>query len=902
MSNTQKLRLDLPLVLPDIHGTDDPCVKRLQSKLVGRPGIDEAHVTGAEEGKPQLCVHYDPNVISLGRLRELVESEGLALTDRFAHVLARVNVPMHARFAQRIADQLRAVDGVIEADVSPGGVVRLEYDRSITDETRLAQRLSTLEITVDATKAGAAKAPALQREHEPVGGTKAANDEHADHDHHGHDHAKGGDHDHDHGHGSGDSSKAGHGYGGKEHDHDHKGHSHGKGEEGGEHNHDHGGVFGEKTELIFACLSGVFLLAGWLIGRNGSGPEWLPKACFVVSYFFGGYYTVREAIENLRAKRFEIDTLMLVAAAGAAALGSWGEGALLLFLFSLGHSLEHYAMGRARRAIEALAKLAPDTATVRRESGTEVVPLEKLEVGDVVVVKPNERLPADGVVVVGTSSVNQAPVTGESVPVDKRSVADGKAAIGNFERVAAENRVFAGTINGSGAMDVMVARKADQSTMARVIKMVTEAEAQRSPTQQFTEKFERIFVPSVLVLVGLLLCAGFVIDEPFSQTFYRAMAVLVAASPCALAISVPSAVLSGVARAARGGVLVKGGGPLENLGTLTSIAFDKTGTLTEGKPKLTDAVPAQGVPEAELLAVALAVEEHSDHPLAAAIVSGAKERLGDKAELLQSSDVKSITGRGVQAQLGGETVHIGKPVLFTELPDSKVPSDVDEANAKLVADGRTTMIVRKGGRFLGVIGVMDTPRPVAGQVMGELRKLGIERLIMISGDNQKVAEAVAQTVGLTEARGDLMPEQKVEEIKKLRTEHGKVAMVGDGVNDAPAMANATVGIAMGAAGSDVALETADVALMADDLAQLPFAVGLSRSTSRVIKQNLWVSLGVVAVLIPATILGLNIGTAVIFHEGSTLLVVFNALRLLAYKPFDKSAKPAEPAGEPAKAA
>lgn len=860
MSDIQKLRLDLPLVLPDIYGAEDRCVSRLQDKLADRPGIEGAHITGAAEGEPQLCVHYDPAVISLSRLRELIRSEGLAVAGRFAHIVGRVNAPMHVRATRRVAEQLRSLGGIIEADVSPSGVVRIEYDRSLTDESDLTQRLTLLDISVNWAT------PAVQ----PTTAVRSCK-------------------------ASADSGTAGH----KAAANDHRAlqranHTCGK-DEGGEHSHRHGGLFGEKTELIFACLSGVFLMAGWLVGRRDTGLEWLSTHCYVVSYFFGGYYTIQEAIENLRAKRFEIDTLMLVAAAGAAALGSWGEGALLLFLFSLGHSLEHYAMGRARRAIEALTKLAPDTATVRRDSGTEVVPLEKLEVGDVVVVKPNERLPADGVVVVGTSSVNQAPVTGESVPVDKRPVEDGRITIGRFEGVAAESRVFAGTINGAGAMDIMVARKADQSTMARVIKMVTEAEAQRSPTQQFTEKFERIFVPSVLVLVGLLLCAGVVIDEPFSHTFYRAMAVLVAASPCALAISVPSAVLSGVARAARSGVLVKGGGPLENLGTLTSIAFDKTGTLTEGKPKLTEVVPAQGVPEHELLAVALAVEEHSDHPLAAAIVNGAKERLRDKTDLPQAVDVKSITGRGVRAQLGGETVHIGKPILFRELSDSTVPDDIDEANKKLIADGHTTMIIRKGARFLGVIGVMDTPRPVAGRVMGELRKLGIERLIMISGDSQKVAEAVAQTVGLTEAQGDLMPEQKVEEIKKLRTEHGKVAMVGDGVNDGPAMANATVGIAMGAAGSDVALETADVALMADDLAQLPFAVGLSRSTSRVIKQNLWMSLGVVAVLIPATVLGLNIGTAVIFHEGSTLLVVANALRLLAYKPFDKSATAAEPA-------
>nr|WP_233575039.1 heavy metal translocating P-type ATPase [Stagnimonas aquatica] len=665
-------------------------------------------------------------------------------------------------------------------------------------------------------------------------------------------------------------------------------HAEHQGEQGG-HSHENAGLFGEKSELIFALLAGAFALAGWLLARQGVGPGWLPTASFVVAYIFGSYYTAQEAIENLRAKRFEIDTLMLVAAAGAAALGEWAEGALLLFLFSLGHSLEHFAMGRARRAIEALAKLAPEVATVRRGDQTEEVAVAQLQVGDVLIVRPNERLPADGVVVLGNSAVNQAPVTGESVPVDKEPVKDVAAALAAFDKLAPQHRVFAGTINGAGAIEVSVARRADQSAMARVVKMVTEAEAQRSPTQQLTERFERIFVPFILVLVGLLMLAWLVIDEPFAVSFYRAMAVLVAASPCALAISVPSAVLSGVARAARGGVLVKGGGPLENLGTLTAIAFDKTGTLTEGKPKLTDVIAAEGSTPEELLNVALAVEKQSDHPLALAVVNGAGERLGDKAETLAIAEVESITGRGVKAQVAGDLVFIGKPVLFTEMADAPVPADVSAANKALVETGRTTMIVRRGSRYLGVIGVMDTPRPVAAQVMRELQALGIKKMIMLSGDNQQVANAVAKTVGLTEARGDLMPEHKVETIQSLIASEGKVAMVGDGVNDAPAMANATVGIAMGAAGSDVALETADVALMSDDLAHLPFAVGLSRATSRIIKQNLWVSLGVVAVLIPSTILGLSIGTAVLFHEGSTLVVVVNALRLLAYQ-----GKPAKP--------
>lgn len=873
MSEPVKLRLDLPLVLPDVDDASDRCVTRLLDSLSGRPGLAEVHVVGPESGSPQLCIHYDPATLSLTRVRELVSSVGAELTSRFAHLVLRTAAPLHARSARSAADSLRAMAGVLEADVAVSGAVRIEYDRSIVTEELILAKAAVLGIG----SASPAPTPAAllgkeRQAHDTAHGTPL--------------HAPPADA--TKGYGGGDNGK---GHVGHDHDSDpghrhteHAGHDHAEGKGKGDHaGHDHAGPFGEKSELIFAVTAGALLLAGWLVERAGAGPGWLPTACYVAAYVFGGFFTVKEAWENLRARRFEIDTLMLVAALGAAALGKWAEGALLLFLFSLGHSLEHYAMGRARRAIEALAELAPETATVRRADSTEEVGVATLNVGDIVVVRPNERLPADGVVVLGTSSVNQAPVTGESVPVDKRPVDDAKAALAAFERVGPENRVFAGTINGSGAIEVMVARRAEQSTMARVVKMVTEAEAQRSPTQQFTERFERIFVPIILALVVLLLFAWVVVDEPFATSFYRSMAVLVAASPCALAISVPSAVLSGVARAGRGGVLVKGGGPLENLGTLTSIAFDKTGTLTEGKPKLTDVVAAQGASEDELLAVALAVEVHSDHPLASAIVIGARERLAGRAAPITATDVKSITGRGVQAHIDGELVHIGKPVLFTELPDSAMPAAVEEANAKLVAAGRTTMVVRKGSRFLGVLGVMDTPRAVAAQVMAELRALGIERLIMISGDNQPVADAVAKSVGLTEAKGDLMPEQKVQAIKELRKAHGKVAMVGDGVNDAPAMANATVGIAMGAAGSDVALETADVALMADDLAQLPFAVGLSRSTSRIIKQNLWVSLGVVAVLIPATILGLNIGTAVLFHEGSTILVVVNALRLLAYK-------------------
>jgi Cd2+/Zn2+-exporting ATPase len=856
---TEKLQLELPLVLPEGADECGRCIDSLILLLKGRPGVEEVHILERDAHESALCIHFDPGQTNLGQIRAFALQSGGEIDIKFGHLSFRLTGVTHARIARRIAEVLREQPGVLQAEVSPSGRGFVEFDRDATDETEL--RISVQQAGRQIAGPGAKLSkPHLSPDH--------------DHGHHGHDHGahdhKGHGHHQGHGHGHGEAKLM------AANDADpHAGHSHGPG------GHSHGGVFGERTELIFAMLCGALLGAGWLISKRVEGV--IPLVFFIGAYLFGGYFTVQEAFENLRKRRFEIDTLMLVAAAGAAVLGEWAEGALLLFLFSIGHALEHYAMGRARRAIEALAELAPDRATVRRGAGVEEIAVADLAVGDVVLVRPNERIAADGVVVVGESSVNQAPVTGESVPVDKRA-ADHRDL--DFNKAGAEHRVFAGTINGAGALDIRVARLASETTLARVVKMVAEAEAQRSPTQRFTDRFERIFVPAILVLVAALMLGFLVLDESPAQSFYRAMAVLVAASPCALAISVPSAVLSGVARAGRGGVLVKGGGPLENLGTLTALAFDKTGTLTEGKPRLTDVVPAEGVDPTELLLVAIAVEAQSDHPLASAVVRDGAERVGDLPHL-RAEGVKSLTGQGVEATVSGHRVVIGKPGLFESGEGAPIPNEVRDQAQQLEARGRTVMVVRQGDRYLGSLGLMDTARAPAKAVVARLRALGVKRIIMLSGDNQSVASAIARDLGLDEARGGLMPEDKVEVIRALKAEHGKVAMVGDGVNDAPAMANATVGIAMGAAGSDVALETADVALMADDLNHLPFAVGLSRRTSNIIRQNLFVSLGMVAFLIPATLFGLKIGAAVIFHEGSTLLVVANALRLLAFK--EKSA-------------
>ncbi|BBZ67238.1 ATPase [Mycolicibacterium insubricum] len=655
-------------------------------------------------------------------------------------------------------------------------------------------------------------------------------------------------------------------------------------DDGHVHDHARGMIFGERSELIFAGLSGLFLGTGFILATFTDSPRAVEMAFYWLAFGFGAFFTVQEAYRSVRAGRFEIDFLMIAAAVGAAALGDVGEGALLLFLFGVGHALEGYAMGRARRAIEALAELTPKTALVRRPGRdvTAEIPIEQLAVGDVVVVRPHTRIAADGFVITGFSSVDEASVTGESMPVDKRAVDDPAAAAAAPEQLPASARVYAGTINGAGALEIEATRRAEDSTLARVVKLVSEAKADTSSSQRFAEKFQRIFVPAVLVLIVALLFAGVVVEEPFSATVYRALAVLVAASPCALAIATPSAVLAAVARAARAGILIKGGAALEQLGRVRAIAFDKTGTLTRGRPQLTDVIPAEGVGETHLLATVVAVEAHSDHPLARAITEDGRQRLPHTL-LPTVVDVRGVIGRGITAEVDGTTVQIGSRALFTD-DGVALPAALEVTVAELEATGRTTMVVRADGRWLGAIGVMDTARPESATVIEQLAGSGIRATVLLSGDNQPVADAVAAEVGVTQARGGLLPEDKVTAIDELRGRFGRVAMVGDGVNDAPALARADVGIAMGAAGSAVALETADVALMADDLRALPFAVQIGRRSNRVMVQNLLVSLGIIAILIPATILGLGIGPAVIVHEGSTLLVVFNALRLLAVRP------------------
>jgi Cd2+/Zn2+-exporting ATPase len=622
----------------------------------------------------------------------------------------------------------------------------------------------------------------------------------------------------------------------------------------------------EHWKSLLVAAAGVFLITGFLGERFFGLPGGVVLTLYMLSYLAGGYDVAIHAVPAVLRGKFDTDLLMLAAAAGAAALGQWAEGAFLLFLFSLGHAGEQYALDRARNAVGALGKLMPLTAQVKRGDRLEEVPVDQLAVDEIVVVRPGDRVPVDGVITAGESSLDQSAITGESVPVTRKP----------------GEEIFAGSINQDHALDVRVTRLARDNTLARVMRMVTEAQDQQSPAQQFTETFSRRFVPAVLIgtlVVILLLPLGF--GWSWSDGFYRGMVLLVAASPCALAIGTPAAVLAGIAQAARRGVLIKGGVHLENLGRLRVIAFDKTGTLTTGKFGVTRVVTFDGASEEEVLRTAAAVEEQSSHPIAAAIVQAARDR---GITFSSATEMENLAGKGIRALVDGDDILLGARRAFADDSNADSGSAVATAVASLETDGQTTVVVRRAGKFIGVIALADEARPGVREVMRRLLAMGIKQLVMLTGDNEAVAQRIATKVGITQVRAALLPGDKMTIIRELQQEHGAIAMIGDGVNDAPALATATVGIAMGGAGTAVALETADVALMGDDLSKLSFAVGLSRAAQRIIRQNLIIALGVICVLLATSLAGVvELSVAVVFHEGSTVIVVLNALRLLAWR-------------------
>ncbi len=775
----EKLELDLELLLPGVSDEQDQCVSRVQERLKAVRGVTEAH-TEKNDGKAQLCIHYDPALATLASIQRIAAQAGAEISNRYHHDLIRIEGMDCSDCTLAIEHGLKRMDGVLTAMVNYAAqTARVEYDAKKLSRSAVDQRIRGMGYEV--AREGMAA------------------------------------------------------------------------------------FFDERRELIFALLAGLFVLAGWMAGRFFGASQWAPAPLYLFAYFFGGWDIARHAWHSLRERQFDTDLLMALAALGAAALGQFFEGALLLFLFSLGHALEEMALDRARDAVRKLGELSPKTALARRDGKEIEVSVEQLNLDDMVIVRPGVRIPVDGVVTSGESAVNQAPVTGESVPVEK----------------APGDKVFAGTVNGDGALEVKVTRLAKDNTLSRVMRMVEEAQTQKTRTQQMTEKFTRWFVPAVLISVALMMVALPLFGMTFREAFLRAMTLLVACSPCALALGTPSAMLAGIAQAARKGLLIKGGAHLETLGMLTTIAFDKTGTLTHGRPEVTDVVAANAerFSDERLLKTAAAVESRSGHPLAQAVVRALNDR---SLTLPLAGELVSFTGRGVRSTVDGAEVLIGNRKLFAEAGVT-VPEAVSGQLDQLEADGKTTMIVGIAGAVAGVIALADTPRAEAKTTLQRLKQLGIRQTLLLTGDNRRVGEKMARDLGLDAVRAELMPEDKVTAIRELAAGE-TVAMVGDGVNDAPALAAASVGIAMGGAGTDVALETADVALMGDELNRLPFAVGLGRATRSVVRQNLAISLLVILFLAVTSIFGVvGISLAIVFHEGSTLVVVANSLRLLAYQ-------------------
>ncbi|MAU09989.1 MAG: cadmium-translocating P-type ATPase [Anaerolineaceae bacterium] len=633
-----------------------------------------------------------------------------------------------------------------------------------------------------------------------------------------------------------------------------------------------------EPRLVAVTLAA--LLLGIFVEQAADFPAWVAGLLGLIAYVAGGFYGTQTAIESLREKTIDVDLLMVLAALGAAVIGQWHEGALLLFLFSLSNVLQDYAINRSRTAIKSLFKLYPNEANVRRNGQTITVGLEDIRLDDEVLIKPGERIPVDGTVINGQSALDESPITGESMPVDK-GVGD---------------TVFAGTLNKQGILDIRPTKAAEETTLARIIKMVEEAQDSKAPTERFLDTFEQRY--AMFIIVATIL---FIIIPPllgladFESNFYRAMVLMTVASPCALIISVPAAFISAIAAAARGGVLFKGGAYIESLASVKAIAFDKTGTLTYGQPTVTDVTSCCELCGDDLLAVAAAVEARSEHPLARAIVRYAEEQNVTVPEVEQ---FEAVPGQGIAAEVDGRTVHLGSLRYLETLEPA--PDHLQSEYERLESMGRTVIGVLRQDNcnncsadcelkqdscdWMGLIAMADEVRPEAKQIIDDLHKQGVA-VAMLTGDNERVAKTLAAELGIDRVHAGLMPDEKVEAVRDLQATYGQVAMVGDGVNDAPALALADIGIAMGAAGTDVALETADIVLMADRIERIEFAIDLAKKARRVVWQNITFAIAVIIMLVLGTFLiQIPLPLGVLGHEGSTVIVVLNGLIALLLLP------------------
>ncbi len=631
--------------------------------------------------------------------------------------------------------------------------------------------------------------------------------------------------------------------------------------------HDHSAGI-TKSQLWLVGVSGATIAAGFLAQWTLPGTPLLATLLFAAGTLTGGALVFPHALESLRKLRLDMNVLMTVAVAGAWFIGEGAEGAAVVFLFAFAELLESWSVGRARRAIKSLLALTPETALRRRGEGEpEEVPAVEVKPGEIILVRSGQRVPLDGEVATGFSSINQAPITGESVPVDKKP----------------GDPVFAGTINGGGSLEVRVTKAAGDSTLARIIKMVEEAEEQKAPTQRFVDKFARIYTPAVFVLaIFVALLPPLLGWGTWSEWGYRALVLLVIACPCALVIATPVSIVSGLTSLARRGVLIKGGAFLEAVGKLRALAVDKTGTITQGRPQVAEVIPWDGTSEEDVLRWAAAIDTHSTHPLAEAVTAAAKAR---GLSITPAENYQSKTGRGAEAVIGGHPHFIGNHKMAHEL--GVCSPQVEARLAEIESRGQSLAVLGHtphegcAGKVLGILAIGDTMRPEVPEALKMLHAIGLEKVVMLSGDNQRTANAIAKQAGIDEARGDLMPDQKVEHLKELVKTYQYVGMIGDGVNDAPALAVASVGIAMGAVGSDTAIETADMALMNDGLRKLADAIAVGRRTVRIIQFNVGFAIAVKAVFLILAFTGhSSLWMAILADTGATLLVIANALRLM----------------------
>jgi Zn2+/Cd2+-exporting ATPase len=883
---SEETKIELKLLLPQSNACES-CLDRLQQRLQAYRGIEAAQLEW-EGDTPSLSIQYDPNLLHVDYVQALATEEGAHLESRYRHEILPVSGLDCADCALTLEGSLGRLKGMLWVSVNfAASNLAVEYDAEQLARPSLFSRIRSLgyevqeaaatdaddtlapremvfqvegmdcadcalhleeavrrtpgvaQVSVDFSLArlrvtpqdGAEIRSAVEKASERLGySLRAAERE--------------------------DVSEPTTGWRGQIRQH--------------------------RRDLT-TVASGLLIAAAVAFQLLGL-PEALVAATYVLAIGVGGFYIARAGWAALRtAHSLDMNALMTIAAVGAIFIGEWAEGAVAMFLFSLGNTLEGYTMDRARNAIRGLIDLSPRRATVIHGGHEEQVLVEELKVGDRILVRPGERIPMDGTVLTGESAVNQAPITGESVPIDK----------------ATGDQVYAGTMNGQGALTVRVTRLAADTTLAHIIKMVEEAQAQKAPSQRFVDRFARVYTPLVIAiaavvavvppLVGWLSGTG-AFGTLFAEWLYRALVLLVIACPCALVISTPVSIVSAIASAARSGVLIKGGAYLESLGSLKVIAFDKTGTLTAGQPQVVE-VRCLNHPEGlawtdcptcrQMLADAAAIERQSEHPLARAVVHAA-EAQGLISPLSTAEGVEAVIGRGVRGQVGDHYMTVGTHTYIHESDPDLIDSPLCDAVHAAQARGATAIVVRDdccGVR--GYIAVADTLRPGTRAAMAALDEVGIEHTVMLTGDNEATARAMATAAGVDDVQAELLPDQKVAAIEALLGKYGAVAMVGDGVNDAPALARATVGIAMGAAGTDTALETADVALMADDLGKLPFAVRLSRQARRIIRQNVTLSLGIKAIFLALAIAGLaTLWMAVFADMGASLIVTLNGMRLL----------------------